>query len=283
VDNSAASSGGSSTVIAVECNGTDNFLPSSFAFNSLKGSTLNVYSNGGGSKRGLLVSAATAVSARDMNIYVAAPVSSSSTGSYIGAETTDASGVCILQTTNIAGPSTAGSYTGSDIKQTAGSIEISPGTNLIHKTAGGMNFTINVTPTIIFYGVRGELSVGAATPSYISPGSSSAQQISQGGKVPAYPESYARHYHVQQTSMLIGMYVSLDIAPSSTYTTSITVYINNVATAFTVTYNGTDTGEKSYYGSSITLQRGDLVSVRIDYTGTTANTAAGLTVQLDVF
>lgn len=56
----------------------------------MKGSTINVYSNGPGNKRGILVSGSNQVSTRDTNIYVAAPsYTLGPTGSYVGVETND--------------------------------------------------------------------------------------------------------------------------------------------------------------------------------------------------
>ena len=89
VRNSTASTGGSSAVTGVNASGTGTLSPSSFSFNSLKGSTINVYSNGGGNKRGILVSSSNTLTTRDLNVYVAAPTDSTSTGSYVGIETND--------------------------------------------------------------------------------------------------------------------------------------------------------------------------------------------------
>jgi len=89
VNNSTASTGGTSDVYGVLCNGTGTLSNSSFSFNSLKGSTINVYSNGNGKKRGVLVSNSNIVSTRDLNVYVAQPTDTTSIGSYVGVETDD--------------------------------------------------------------------------------------------------------------------------------------------------------------------------------------------------
>jgi hypothetical protein len=73
VDNSTAGAGGTSAVYGVEFNGTGTLGAGSFSFNSIKGTTINVYSDGGGKKRGIFVSSTNVVSTRDTNIYVAAP------------------------------------------------------------------------------------------------------------------------------------------------------------------------------------------------------------------
>ena len=283
VDNSSASTGGSSTVTSVECNGSNNTGPSAFSFNAMRGSTLNVFSNGGGDKHGLLVSTATAVSMRDMNIYVAAPPNSASTGSYIGIETTNASAAVQARTTAISGPTTAGSYTGSDIKQTLGSIELGPGTDLIHKNAGGLNFTTFVYPTTIFYGVKGNINEAGVTPGYLWPGSASCQKAS--GSQPAYPDGTIAYYRAQQKSILFGFFASLQSTPSSTYTVTITILINNVATDYVLSFSNADTypSNKTYYATSHMLNQFDQISVKIEYTGGASNAAHDLTIQLDIF
>ena len=179
VDNSSAS-GGSSDVYGIECNGTGAFGPESFSFNSLKGSTVNVLSNGGGKKRGVLVSGANCVTTRDFNVYVAEPLDSGSAGSYIGIETNDvtALGSIQLRSTTVGSikpaysATTVKNYTSADISQkspaivenptylaTAG-IQIGPGTDLVTKNAGGRPFSTYVYPTVIAYGLKGNLTTG---------------------------------------------------------------------------------------------------------------------------
>jgi hypothetical protein len=182
VDNSAASTGGTSDVYGVECNGTGAIGPASFSFNSLKGSTVNVLSNGGGKKRGILVSAANCVTSRDFNVYVAAPTDKASTGSYVGVETNDPTNLGSIQlrsstigTTTPVYTSVAGNiqkYTAADIFQstpssvenptylaTAG-IQIGPGTDIVSKKTGARPFSTYVYPTVIQYGLKGNLLTG---------------------------------------------------------------------------------------------------------------------------
>jgi hypothetical protein len=182
VDNSAASTGGTSDVYGVECNGTGAFGPASFSFNSLKGSTVNVLSNGGGKKRGVLISAANCVTSRDFNVYVAAPTDKASTGSYVGVETNDPTNLGSIQlrsstigTTTPVYTSVAGNiqkYTAADIFQstpssvenpaylaTAG-IQIGPGTDIVSKKTGARPFSTYVYPTVIQYGLKGNLLTG---------------------------------------------------------------------------------------------------------------------------
>jgi len=182
VDNSTASTAGTSDVYGVECNGTGAIGPASFSFNSLKGSTVNVLSNGGGKKRGVLVSGANCVTSRDFNVYVAAPTDTASTGSYVGVETNDASNLGSIQlrsstigTTTPVYTSVVGNiqkYTAADIFQstpsevenptylaTAG-IQIGPGTDIVSKKTGARPFSTYVYPTVIQYGLKGNLLTG---------------------------------------------------------------------------------------------------------------------------
>lgn len=173
VNNSSASAGGSSNVYGVEANGTGALTESSFSFNCLKGSTINVSSNGGGNKRGVLVSNTNVVTTRDLNIYVAPPTDTSSLGSYVGVETNDPAllGSIQLRSTTIGTKTPTGvqTYSASDILQTtpptiadptylaSTGIQVGPGTDLVTKSAGMRGFSTYVYPTILYYGLRGNV------------------------------------------------------------------------------------------------------------------------------
>jgi hypothetical protein len=273
-DNSTANSTGSSDVTAVEASGSGSLGPASFSFNSLKGSTLNVYSNGAGNKRGLKCSGANVVTTRDLNVYVQAPINSSSTGSYIGLETTNSNGSIQCRSTTIGSPVTSGSFTSSDIKQTAGTIELGPGTDLVNKTAGGLGFVTYVYPTTLFYGVYGNLKSGPST-GYLWPGTMAAQSG-------VYPDSLTAYYRSQQKSIMIGMFATLRTAPGTGNSVTVAIYVNDIATAYTLTFGPTDTS-LTYYATSINLSQYDRISVYVSYTGANANTAHDLVLQIDMF
>jgi hypothetical protein len=182
VDNSSVTTGSTSNVYGVVSSGAGTLGTGSFSFNSLKGSTITVKSNGAGLKRGILVNAGNVLSTRDLNVYLAGPTDTASTGSYVGVET-NASGASIqLRSTTIGTvpPSSGQSYTSSDILQTTPStladptylaspgIQIGPGTDLVTKTAGGKGFSTYVYPTTVYYGLKGNLSTG--TPGFMWPG-----------------------------------------------------------------------------------------------------------------
>jgi hypothetical protein len=254
VDNSGASVGGTSVVTGIECNGTGALSPSSFSFNSLKGSTINVLSNGGGNKRGVLVSNANVVTTRDLNLYVAQPTNTASTGSYVGVETNDTTGpnlgsIQLRSTTvGVTFPTTTQAYTASDILQTTPAsiidptylaspgIQIGPGTDLVTKSAGTKGFSTYIYPTTVYYGLRGNIT-SAGSGGYLWPGT---QSVSAG----QYPDTGlpAAYYRMQQPALLSGMLASLNIPPGGTNTLTLSVYytpvnsINGTATQGIVGY-----------------------------------------------
>jgi hypothetical protein len=277
VNNSAANDSGTSEVYGVEATGSGTLGPASFSFNSLKGSTINVNSNGLGKKRGVYITGAAVITTRDLNIYVAAPRQTTSTGSYVGIETNNSSGQIQCRSTTIGSPLTTGSFTSSDILQTTGSIQMGPGTDLVNKTAGGQNFTTYVYPTTLFYAVIGDLANGPSA-GYLAPGAI----IASSG---AYPIPTIINYSIQQKAIMIGLYVKASTGPGTTggiQTTTITIYKNGSATAFTLTLTGTDTSA-TYYTTSVDFAQYDNLAAYVTYTGNNQNTTHDLVVQVDMF
>jgi hypothetical protein len=194
VNNSSVSTSATTNVYGVHFDGTGTLGSSTFSFNCLKGSTVNVYSNGAGNKRGFLVSNTNIVTTRDMNVYVAQPTSVTSTGSYVAIETNDPSNTGSIQLRSttagiqtpsyVASPGTIQRYSASDILQTtpatitnpgylaSAGIQIGPGTDLVTKTAGSKGFSTFVYPTIIYFGLKGSLS--SATSGWLWPGTQAA-------------------------------------------------------------------------------------------------------------
>ena len=105
VDNSTLAVGTTTNVYGVLCSGAGVLGPATFSFNMLKGSTINVKSNGGGDKFGLYMpsTSASEISTRDLNIYIAAPTTATSTGLYVGVYTDNLNSQVQLRTTSIAG------------------------------------------------------------------------------------------------------------------------------------------------------------------------------------
>jgi hypothetical protein len=299
VDNSAASSGGTSAVTGVQSSGTGTLGSGSFSFNSLKGSTINVYSNGGGIKRGILITASNIISSRDVNIYVAQPTSTASTGSYVGVETNDPSGLGSIQlrstTIGTVTPTAGQSYTASDILQTTPAtvtdptylaqpgIQVGPGTDLVTKTAGGKGFSTYIYPTTVYYGLRGDLKNGTSG-GYMWPGTMVAAAGGSGFPDTGTPAAY---YRVQQPSILTGLSCGLSGAPGTGHTLTVLVRVTpnggSIAdTVFTTTFGATDLLH-TFYSGSVNLAPGDRVHVQVTYTGGNGNDAHDLTVQLDMF
>ena len=296
VDNSTASVGGSSIVTGVEALGTGTLGTGTFSFNSLKGATFNVYSNGGGNKRGILVSGTNLMSTRDVNIYVAQPSNTASTGSYVGVETADSSntGSIQLRTTTIGTvtPVSGNAYTASDILQTnpttitnpsylaSAGIQVGPGTDLVTKTAGGKGFSTYSYPTTVFYGLKG--NVRNIINGYLWPGT---QEV----KNNIFPDSSlpAAYYRIQQPCILSGISCGLNTAPGTGNAITLTVRRTPIATGtivdtiFTVTFGATDILQ-NFYNGSVNLAAGDRIHIYL--TGATGTTAAtDLTVQIDMF
>lgn len=237
VDNSSALVAGTSDVYGVEANGTGTLTAESFSFNCLKGSTINVRSNGDGNKRGFLVSNTNIVTTRDLNIYVAAPFDPASTGSYVGVETNDPSllGSIQMRATTIGTKPPTGlePYSASDILQTtpvnvpdptylaSPGIQIGPGTDLVSKSAGGKGFSTYIYPHTIFYGLKGNVSTG--TSGWLWPGSVAvSSSFPDSGTPPPY-------YRVQQPALISGLSGALNIAPSSGDTVTLSVQYQPVS------------------------------------------------------
>lgn len=297
VRNSAASVGGTSDVTGVNASGTGALSSSSFSFNSLKGSTINVYSNGGGNKRGILVSSSNTLTTRDLNVYLAAPTTSTSTGSYVGIETNDSTvnqyGSIQLRSTTVGTFVTSISGTNSDILQTTPSsivspaylatagIQIGPGTDLVTKSAGGKGFSSYVYPTTIFYGMKGTVNGPAG---WLWPGT-------QTWNAGVFPDAGlpAAYYRIQQPCILSGMAVGLNASCGGT--NSITVLVQKtplstgvkVDTSYTLTLSGAALAG-SFYNASVNFAAGDYIHTYFSYTsGSPANNAHDVTVQLDMF
>jgi hypothetical protein len=268
VDNRDADGTGTSKVVGIECNGDNTVViptSSSFSFNSLKGSTINVLSNGLGIKRGILISNSNVVTCRDLNVYVAAPRQPAlSAGTYIGAETNDSNNLGSIQfrssTIGVVTPTLGQTYSASDIKQTtpatildptylaSAGIQVGPGTDLVTKSAGDKGFSSYIYPTTVFYGIKGNSS--SAPSGFLWPGT----QTASAGSYPD-PGIPAAYYRVQQPCLLSGLSVGLNNPPGSGNTQTIAVYytpkesvstaaarFNGYITATTLTVAGSVTG-----------------------------------------
>ena len=106
VDNSGLAVGTTTNVFGVYSGGTGALNAGTFSFNCLKGLTVNVKSNGAGNKFGIYQPASGAgnqLSTRDINVYVAAPSTSTSTGLYVGIYTGNPNSQIQTRATSISG------------------------------------------------------------------------------------------------------------------------------------------------------------------------------------
>lgn len=295
VDNSASSNTGTSNINGILFSGSGSFTESVFSFNSVKGSTINLKSNGNGNKRGLLITGSNQVSTRDTNIYVQTPTSGPTGSSYVGVETahTGGTGSIQLRSTSIGAPKRANYYTSSDILQTyplslidptylaSPGIQIGPGTDLVTKSAGGKPFTTYNYPTTIFFGGYGDCANNAN--GYLWPGT-----FAFAGGAKPYPDTTlpVARYRIQQPAILSGISATCNAISGSSVT--ITVCKNaspangdtiSNATPITVTLSGTTISD-SFYNASVDFATGDYINVYIDVSG---NGLKDLAVQLDMF
>ena len=285
----------SSNVIGIEFSGIGDLTTSSFSFNSIKGSTINVYSNGQGIKRGILISGSNQVSTRDTNIFVSKPTNVLSTGSYVGIETNDIaqSGSIQLRNTTVGVnyPSMNDSYIASDILQTTPDtiidptylasygIQIGPGTDLVTKSAGEKGFSTYIYPTVIYYGLKGDTN--EKNSGYLWPGTQKAS-----GDFPDRNISKPAYFRVQQPSLISGLSCALNESPgignSVILTIQVTPFnISIVDTSFSVILSDS-TLEGTYYNTSYRCGTGDLIHLYIDFSGN-KTAAHDITAQIDLF
>lgn len=280
VNNAGLAVGSTTNVYGILDDGTGTLGPSTFSFNFTRAVTVNVLSNGGGVKRGLLVSGANDITFRDTNFYVAAPTDPASTGSYHGIETTNVDADAEFRTCSISGPSTAGGYTGSDLLQTQPTIgvitnkgiQIGPGTDLVNKTAGGKPFTTYVTPSTLIYGLHGNAQNATH---YLWPG------------VQLNSDNTEIFYRFQQKSIVQGMSVNMRVPPGVGKSLVFTVRKSTtgvagsgVATVMTTTVSDLNTTGYQY-GVSVDFAQGEYLSLQI--VGGAGVAAADITVEIDIF
>jgi hypothetical protein len=273
---------------------------SAITFTSMTNSNINIYSNGAGKKRGILVDGSNGTYIKNVNVFIDKPRITSSVGSYVGIETNDPLNLGTIQirssAINAVTPINGDAFTSSDILQTTPStinntgylispgIQIGPGTDLINKTAGNKGFSTYVYPTIIYYGLKGNLKDGT-NDGFLWPGTMAVTNNS-------FPDPSATitkpaYFRIQQNCLILGIMGSLNTGPGTgnnvTLTILYTPFGGTITTSgITITFTNSDIF-KSYYNSSLRLNVGDLIHLYITYTGGNANTGHDLTCQIDLF
>ena len=290
------------SAFGIHCNGTSTLNSSSFSFNCLKGSTINVFSNGNGYARGIYITGTNTVTTRDLNIYVAAPTNVASTGSYVGVETNDSANVGSIQlrstTIGTVKPAVGENYTSSDILQTTPTmlsnptylaspgIQIGPGTDLVTKSAGGKPFSTYIYPTTMFYALRGTIT--ATKSGYLWPGTTDFKN-----STPKNPDTTVpvAKYRCQQPLIVSGIMITGNETHVST--TTVTVCKNaepvmgnvidgstSMAVTLTTTAGSMTKFTNSYYDTTVDFAAGDFISV---YFTSDSDTLEDFVVQLDCF
>ena len=301
VNNSNVLATDDTNVYGVLFDGSGGLSGVTFSYNSLKGSTINVYSNGLGNKRGILVSNSNVATTRDLNVYVAKPrIANSGTGSYVGVETNNTTGGSIqLRSTTIGTiRAEAGeTYIASDILQTTPStiinptylasagIQIGPGTDLVTKSAGGRGFSTYIYPTTLYYGCRGTISNTRA--GWLWVGSNLFTNSN-----PNYPDTTSppARYRAQQPFICSGISVSCNVGVSGANTLTITICKNSTglapggvpdgSTSMQIILNSTYPTNRAYYDTSVDFNAGDFLSV---YFQTDSSQIEDVSVQVDCF
>ena len=141
--NVSSTNAGSNSTIGIYSGGTSAL--SYTTSHAIRGTTINVASQGNGLTRALYVTDSNRFGARDTN-FSALGTSS------IGVETTNVSSFVELKECSVNGGAL-------DINRTAGTIQLSS-TDLINATANGNSFSVNTEPSPIFFGVTGNIANG---------------------------------------------------------------------------------------------------------------------------
>lgn len=111
VNNAGVAVAATTNVYGIRLSGSNPATSRSFSFNFIRGTTVNVLSNGAGNTVGIYMDGSAQASTRDTNVYVAQPTDLTSAGLYVGVWANDVSGLGTLQlrTTTVGGPGYVGS------------------------------------------------------------------------------------------------------------------------------------------------------------------------------
>lgn len=235
IDNSRASSGGTSNVYGIHSTGVGTVNQNI----AVEDCMITVTSIGLGAKRGILVDTSTTTTTtnfntRDNTLFVR----NSGGGSAIGVETNNAAAAFSAKTSTISG-STA------DISQTLGSLTVVT-TDLLNANANGLGFSTQVTPSILTFSFA---ATGLANTYYMFP---------YGSTPVALPEIYIR---MQQPVIVRSMTVFAGTASTIVGGNTFTLLRNNSSTGLVINLpvNATD---RSNTATSVSFAAGDRLAVR---------------------
>lgn len=231
VDNSSASSGGTSNVYGIHSNGTSTSTPE---WQALIICSITANSIGLGNKRALLCDTGVHTFSSRVSNFAATGTGS---GSFIGIETNFAGVISRHRVANIRG-------TSADVSGTLGTIQLAASV-LINSNANGFPLYPLQIPQMVIFGDPGSLPNGT---SYMRPGSATSTTT----------EVFIR---IPQNCVCRGISVQSVVAPGLTGTNVFTVRKNSTDTAMAVTLSGTNTAAY-YQGSSVNFLSGDKLSLK---------------------
>ena len=261
-------------VIGVLANGTgivNTFLEVFEAVNTgtsacIENSTIQIFSNYKGSKRGIVVGGGSATTAniltiKNTNIFIQNPSISPGGGSWCAVENNSAYSKVRTFTSIISGPTTASYDDYSDIAQTSGEIVIGEGTTLVNKrsrlktTNSWLPFKVLTNTKTLFYAALGNINnfttrIGNANiTGYLLPGTMMIQDYTYTppSSLTSYdfqypiptPNVQSAFYTIAEKSILMSAKVRLGKAQSTTTASPmvnqiyVTVYYDKVTNPVT--------------------------------------------------
>lgn len=250
VDNSGASTGGTSNVYGIHSNGTGSPREDQIA---IRNCTIAVASAGLGNKRGVMCDTTGDVHMRASNIVV----TNNGGGSAIGAETANAGAALTLRTSTVNGQT-------ADISQTAGVLTV-VSTDLLNATANGLGFTTEVQPAKIVSSFSAAPGAGSTTFMLFGSGT---------------PSATAQSLVMQQAVIVKNLVVTSRLAPATNNT--VTVFKNGVATSLTATLV-TPATTASDNTHSISFAANDLLSLQYVRAAGGGQAAVDLTASVNLY
>ncbi|MFB2549126.1 hypothetical protein ACTFRO_27110 [Bacillus cereus group sp. MYBK163-2] len=252
VDNSTASTSGTSNVYGIHSFGTG--IPDE-SISTVRATTITAKSAGLGNKRAILVNTNSHnFHCRDVNLTT---TSSGRAGSYNGAEVNRIGAQLSLRLASVQGTTV-------DISQSAGTLILSSA-NPINSNANNLGFSTVLQPTTIIWADTSGLPTGGTR--FYRPGTAAVSN----------KEVFIR---LSQKSVVKSLSVRARVVPGGTNTDTWTIRKNGVDTPLAVSLTGAQTSNITN-NISTTFQAGDSISLKI--TVSTLSTIADTVIQVDIF
>lgn len=242
VDNSGAGAG-SSDVYGIHSNGT---ATPGEEISAIRATTINVFSTGLGTKRGILVDTANDFHIRDTNVRI----TNSGGGSSIGVETNHVSAQFAARTSTINGSNSSNPTAGADISQTLGTITIVT-TDLLNSNANGLGFGTEISPSTLVWADPGALPSAIR---FMRPGTA---------PVTAAENAFIR---APQSLIVKSLTARARMAPGGANVATVTLRKNSVDTPLTVTLTDTQLSNTNN-AITVSFAAGDSISIKTETTG----------------